>query len=409
MEFRKYNPEKDKKDAMRIWIECGWMEDEDKDKKAFDIFTGSSRCSVVDLNGATECFIVTSPGQMKYGNSNLSLSAVSAVTVSRLLRKQGAAPRLLASMLKEDINNGADVAGLGMFEQGFYNRLGFSTMGYEHWYSFDPAKLKVYKKGGIPIRISPEDFKEVHMCYSKSRKLHGFVTLDPPGLMHGEMLWCKNGFGLGYKTDGELSHYLWFSTDDVEEGPYDVRWISFQTGEQFLELLGIIKTLEEQVRTINMKEPAQIQLQDFIDRPFQLQTITRKGKFESRMRSIAYQQLRICNLENCIRAIQYDGTAFSFNLRLTDPINDFLDERNKFDECSGDFTVSIDKESAISRGFEDNLPLVEGTINGFTRLWIGILPASSIGLVEDLNIDKSLVDKLEKVFYKPDVRSDWDY
>ena len=31
MKFRKYDPEKDKKDAMRIWMECGWMEDEDKD------------------------------------------------------------------------------------------------------------------------------------------------------------------------------------------------------------------------------------------------------------------------------------------------------------------------------------------------------------------------------------------
>jgi len=409
MKFRKYDREKDKKEAQRIWIECGWIEDDEKDKKAFDIFTASSNCGVVDLNGSPECMIVTSPGKMKYEDSYLSLSAGSAVTVSRVLRKQGAAPRLLASMLIEDINNGADVAGLGMFEQGFYNRLGFATMGYEHWYSFDPAKLKVFKNGGIPLRITTDDFKETHRCYSEGRKLHGFVTLDPPELMHGDMLWCKNGFGLGYKTDGKLSHYLWLSTDDVEEGPYDVRWMAFKTGDQFLELLGIIKTLEEQVRTIRMKEPALIQLQDFIDKPFQLQTISRKSKFESRMRSIAYQQLRICNMENCINAVQFEGKPFSFNLTLSDPINDFLSEDNQFGECTGDFTVSIGNDSTVSRGLTKGLPLINGSINGFTRLWIGILPASTIGMVENLEIDESLVENLEKAFYRPDVRSDWDY
>jgi len=409
MKFRKYDREKDKKEAQRIWIECGWIEDDDKDKKAFDIFTASSRCSVVDSKGSPECLIMTSPGKMKYGTADLSLSAVSAVTVSRLLRKHGAAPRLLASMLKEDIDNGVDVAGLGMFEQGFYNRLGFGTMGYEHWYSFDPAKLKVFRKGGIPLRISAEDFKDAHQCYIDGRKQHGFVTLDPPELMHGEMLFCKNGFGLGYKADGKLSHYLWFSTDDVEEGPYDVRWMAFRTWDQFLELMGIIKNLEEQVRTIRMKEPTSIQLQDFIDKPFQLQTITRKGKFESRMRSIAYQQLRICNLESCIKAVQFDGDSFSFNLTLSDPINEFLEDQNQFEGCSGDFSVTVGMKSKIEKGHKKSLPLIKGSINGFTRLWIGVLRASTIGLVEDLEIDEDLIEKLEKAFYKPDARSDWDY
>ncbi len=101
--------------------------------------------------------------------------------------------------------------------------------------------------------------------------------------------------------------------------------------------------------------------------------------------------------------------AFSFNLKLSDPINDFLDDKNQFDGCTGDFTISIGEKSTIQKGHEENLPLVKGTINGFTRLWIGVLPASTIGLVEDLSIDKNLVDILEKVFYRPDVRSDWDY
>ena len=274
MIFRKYDQEKDKLAVQRIWKECGWIEDEDKHKKALDIFTDCSRSMIVEHDGSAECLIVTSPGTMKYDLSKLSISAVTAVTVSRLIRKQGAAPKLLASMLKDHINEGVDVAGLGMFEQGFYNRFGFATMGYEHWYSFDPCKLKIYKKGGIPTRLTDCDFQEINEAYVNGLKFHGNIWLDSAEIIQAEYLWNKNCFGLGYKTNGKLSHFLLLSTDDVEDGPYTVNMMAYENWDQFLQLLGIIKSLEEQVRTIRMKEPAFIQLQDFIEKPFQLQTIT---------------------------------------------------------------------------------------------------------------------------------------
>lgn len=409
MVFRTYNKERDLKAIERIWIECGWIDDEDKEKKALEIFTSTSNCQVAEYNGSAESLIVLSPGNMLFGNRNLSLAAVSAVTVSRVLRKQGAALKLLASMIRNEIAKGTALTGLGMFEQGFYNRLGFATMGYEHWYSFDPSKIKVFKKGGIPVRLNTEDYKKAWKCYREAKKYHGFVTLDPPELFQSEMIWTKKGFGLGYETNGELSHYMWFSVDDAEDGPYTVQWMAFQNWDQFLELMGILKNLEEQVRTVRMKEPAFIQLQDLINKPFQLQTITRKSKFESRMRAIAYQQLRICNLESCIEAVEYEGKEFSFNLSLTDPINDYLDDKKRIDACEGQFIVNIGKSSNVSRGNDKNLPEVKGTVNGFTRMWTGILPAETVGLVEDITIDDSLIVNLTKAFYKPDVRSDWDY
>ena len=127
------------------------------------------------------------------------------------------------------------------------------------------------------------------------------------------------------------------------------------------------------------------------------------------MRSIAYQQLRICNLENCIKAVKYQGESYSFNLSLTDPINDFLEEGDKVYTCEGDFTVTIGTESSIKNGLIESLPLIKGNINGFTRLWIGIIPATTIGLVEDLQIDDVLIDNLVNTFYKPEARSDLDY
>ncbi len=409
MKFRKYNHEQDKKSAFRVWEECGWVEDDDKDRKAFDIFNSVGRSKVVDVNDSVECFINADHGKMIFGDKTLKITGVTGVTVSRLLRKQGAAPKLLASMIKEETLRGTHVAGLGMFEQGFYNRLGFTTMGYEHWYTFDPSKISIFKKGGVPVRISADDWKEAHKCLSERKKSHGSITFDSPELLHAVMLWSKNGFGLGYKTDGKLTHYIWLSSSDIEEGPYRVAWMAYGNWNQFLELMGILKCLEEQIRSINMREPAFIQLQDFIEKPFQLQTITRNSKFESRMRSMAYQQLRICNLEECVKAVQYQGDPFSFNLSLTDPLLDFLPDDDSFKGCMGDFTVNIGRVSSIKDGRTDGLPIVDGSINGFTRLWIGILPPSTLGLTEDLNIDKTLFDKLEKVFYRPDARSDWDY
>ncbi|MCD4760546.1 GNAT family N-acetyltransferase [bacterium] len=411
MIMRKLNRElnKEMKAIYRIWKECGWISDDANEKKSLDAFLEGSNNQIIELNGDPECLICTSPGKMYYGDTTLNITAVTAVTVSHILRKQGAASTLLVSMLGEEAQHGADVAGLGMFEQGYYNRLGFTTMGYEHWFTFDPGKLSIYKKGGIPERLTKKNWKAVHKNLSERIKGHGTVTLDPPELIKAEMLFGKNAFGLGYKQNGKLTHHVWFSTDDAETGPYYVRWMAYSNWDQFLECMGIIKSLEEQVRSISMREPTHIQLQDFIEKPFQLQTITRKSKFESRMRAIAYQQLRILNLENSIAAVCYEGTPFSFNLTLSDPLKAQLPANSTYKGCSGEYTVNIGKESSISQGVTKGLSAVSGSISGFTRLWIGTVPASTIGLSEDLKIDPQLYDQLQKAFFKPYAGSDWDY
>jgi hypothetical protein len=60
-------------------------------------------------------------------------------------------------------------------------------------------------------------------------------------------------------------------------------------------------------------------------------------------------------------------------------------------------------------GFRKDLPQITGDIAAFPRLWAGVLPASTIGLTENLRIDKPLRRDLERVFYTPWFRSDWDY
>ena len=52
------------------------------------------------------------------------------------------------------------------------------------------------------------------------------------------MTWPKHGFGLGYYDgpNGELSHYLWFEADNMDSGPYRVKWSVFRTVTEFREL-----------------------------------------------------------------------------------------------------------------------------------------------------------------------------
>ena len=81
------------------------------------------------------------PAQRRANASTSRPQRVTAVTTSRIARKQGFARVMTARQLAEAAENGAEVAALGMFDQGFYDQVGFGTGGYEHSIRFDPARI----------------------------------------------------------------------------------------------------------------------------------------------------------------------------------------------------------------------------------------------------------------------------
>ena len=115
MDFHNYDPKKDKKAVQRIWRETGWLEDEKKEKKLMNIFIKGGRALVAELNGEAECLVASMPGVIRYLDEDLPLSGVTAVTTSRVARKQGLAKRLTAQLIAADVAEGAIVCGLGMF------------------------------------------------------------------------------------------------------------------------------------------------------------------------------------------------------------------------------------------------------------------------------------------------------
>src|SRR5687767_10169009 len=123
MILRRYEHERDRDACRRIWRECGWLA-AGKEEGA-DLYMAHSRGWVAEVNDEAECLVITDPGVIRYLDEDLSCSCVTGVTTSRIVRKQGIAGRLLAKALAEDAAAGELTAALGMFEQGYYNQLGF--------------------------------------------------------------------------------------------------------------------------------------------------------------------------------------------------------------------------------------------------------------------------------------------
>ena len=229
MNLRAYDPDRDREAAHRIWMEVGWLE---KEKiEIADTFIAAGRAMVAEVDGAAECLVLSVPGSLRYLEEDLAFAGVTGVTTSHVARKQGLASRLTARAVAEDAADGALVAGLGMFEQGYYNQLGFGTGGYVHWAHFDPARLRIPVKARAPRRLTAGDWAAVHTSRLDRMRGHGACNLDPAAITRAEIEWISKGFGLGYYDGpgGTLSHHVWLSAREVEGGPFRVAWSSYRT------------------------------------------------------------------------------------------------------------------------------------------------------------------------------------
>jgi len=407
-----YDPNKDRDAIRRIWHEVGWLEKgKEQQKEAMDLIVECGRALVAKINEEAECLALTAPSTVRYLDQDLPLSAVTGVTTSRVARKQGLAIRLTALAVATDVADGALVSGLGIFEQGYYNQLGFGTGGYEHWIGFDPARLTVAVKARIPRRITSDDWAMVHTARLARFRGHGSCNLNPPEITRADMLWAENGFGLGYcdGPEGELTHHFWCGVKDVEHGPYNIEWISFQTPNQFLELMALIQSLGDQVRLVRMREPQGIQLQDMIEQPFKQRQVSEKSKFESHMRAIAYWQMRICDLPGCLERTHLRGNEVRFNLTLTDPIERFLDESAPWHGIAGDYVVTLGPSSGAEPGTDASLPTLTASVGAFTRMWLGVRPATGLAVTDEFSGPPELLEKLDRVLRLPEPKPDWDF
>ncbi len=407
--FRDYDKKRDREAIHRIWREVGWLE---KGKEeAVDAILQAGRVTVAEVGGEAECTVQAAPGTISYLGEDLPLSCLAGVTTSRIARKRGLASRLAAWAIARDAAEGALVSALGMFEQGYYDRLGFGTGGYERWCSFDPAGLTVSAKARVPRRITAEDWKAVHASRLRRRRGHGGCNLIDPGFTRGEMLWTSNGFGLGYADGprGGLSHHLWCEAKEAVYGPYTVSWIAFHTREEFLELMALLKSLGDQVRLVRMQEPPGIQLQDLLRQPFKARQVTERSKYENRVSATAYWQARICDLPGCLERTHLAGEKLRFNLALSDPIESLLPKEAKWRGVAGDYVVTLGPSAEAVLGRSRSLPTLKASVGAFTRVWLGVRPASGLAVTDNLSGPDSLLAALDEALRLPEPRPDWNF
>ena len=398
--------EKDFKSIQRIWMECGWVEG-GMDSTMQEIIK-DSRIKVAEIDGSVEASAMATDGQMQYLDNVIKADIINAVTVSLVARKSGLANKALVALLANEAEKGVPLSALGMFEQGFYDKLGYGTGSYFRQLHVDPAELNIPVKCRIPKRLTKDDFQAVHQNRLNRIKLHGRFDMLSPITTKSEMEANKKSFGLGYfDKSGKLTHHLWISPDNQENGPYYIMWYAYETKEQFLELMALLQSFDNQVRLISITEPADIQMLDFMKKPIHSKVVTKGNKFQNYLNSFAYWQFRLLDPIACLKKTSLPIDDLELNLKLSDPIEKLLPADSKWKGCGGGYTLLLGKTCAMKKGNKANLPVLSASINAFSRMWLGVKPASGLACSDDLIADASLLNQLDNAFCLPEPQPDW--
>jgi len=408
MNYRKFDYKKDKEAVYRILNEAGWVHDKDKDKYLNE-FLPKGDTWVATIDDEPEVMVVTSKGTIKYLDKEIQLGAVTGVVASFIARKQSIAGKLTANKIAMDAMNGAEVETLCIFDQGYYNKLGFGNGHYETVVEFCPAFMNIKRKIGLVKRLTSKDGAVMHQNRLERMLQHGAVTLEEYTTL-AEFGEDDKNIGLGFVDEnGKLTHHLAFWGKGKESGPIWIKWMAYQNLDQLMDLLALLKSLDDQIHIIEMIEPTEIQMQDFLDKPFLMKNITKGSKYQNGIRSTAFWQHRILDLQKCLEKTHLKCDDFSFNLELDDPIGKYISEEIEWKGISGEYTISLGKNSKAESGFTSGLPTLNASVGAFTRMWFGIMPASTLVFSDGISAPKELLEKLDYAFQIPKPRVNWSY
>ncbi|MDJ0976611.1 MAG: sterol carrier protein domain-containing protein [Planctomycetota bacterium] len=416
MQMRPYDPTRDHEDCLRIYGEIGWASSSENERRAAALHQEIGRTLVAEVDGGVECFASNQDARLRYLDQDLPACIVAGVGTGRVARRKGLAKRLTAEALALDvIEKDAAVAVLGMFDQGFYDQIGFGTGAPDKLVSFDPGDLRVPTPTGTPVRLGVDDWERMHANRVASLRGHGGVALEHPANTHSELLIHKNGFGFGFEEepDGALRHHVWMTTDAVRQGPYAVRWMAYRDREGLLELLGFLGSMADQIHCVFWVEPWEIQVWDLLDRPWRRRMLSVGSKHETITRAHPWWQARICNLEACLDAVRLPMREhLRFNLELTDPIAPLLTPETaaRWSGVGGTYVVEIGSASGVeARAPDPALPTLSTSVNTFSRLWLGALPASGLAVTAgDLDAPDTLLAQLDRVLCLPTPFLGWE-
>jgi predicted acetyltransferase len=405
IELRDFDIEKDMVSVQRIWREIGWSDSERTDQ-GMSAFFETGTTSVGLVNDEVECSVQAQTGSMRLDHEDLPLCVIAAVTTSRVARGLSLAQQLTARELAKGQRRGEAVAVLGMFDQGFYNKLGFGTGAYINEFRVDPNLFDINLKPRTPRRLSAHDSDAMLAALMARPPLHGNVVINQSSCFQAELR-MEDGVGLGYFEGKRLTHFVWMKPQG-EHGPYKVKWMGYENGQGLLEILALLKSLGDQVYSIHMMEPPHVQLQSMLKRPFRSQAVAEEGKYAAEQSACAWYQLRILDIPACINALSYSGRDIVFQLNVEDPVDEMLAGDDSWRPVGGSFDVTLGQHAAVKPAQDKSLPALTCTINTLSRLIWGVSSASNLAISDGLQAPVSLLTALDGVF-TPNPKPGWDF
>ena len=396
--------------AQLVWHDCGWSDKVDA-CESLDTFFDLGPTWVGIRDEAVQSVVHTAAATLRYQQSDIRLQAVTGVTTSLQARRGGVAAKTLAHAMAAGAANGAVVSALGIFDQGFYDRLGYGSLDIMRLIRFDPKDIRVDATARPPLRFTEKDVDEIHAARSRRWLRHGGIHFDSAKRTLADMQECTNGIGFGYRDypDGSVSHMIWFSRKDAENGPFRVIFTVWDTREQLRELMAFLHSLADQVHLVVMEEPPGIALQDFIHRPLRSRAITQKSKYETGITAMTYQQARIVNLQAAIETLSVHGPSIDFNLIIKDPVTRFLPQDAPWFGCGGNYTIHFGETSTLKVGHTDGLETLSADIGAFSRLWLGSRTATALAVTSDFDGPDSLLSALDACICLQIPRFDWNF
>lgn len=410
MVIRRYDNSLDLEPCRRIWREAGWLPDCPQGLQAMEDYFIGNQCTVAELEGQAEALAVAVPGTLRHLRERLPFLAVTSVVVGHAARKRGLGAAVTAQATARGAEDGCAVAALGIFEQGYYNRLGYGNGPCTRIVTFRPSDLP----GKLPYperpcRIGHADLDGIYGNIRTRMACHGQALLSK-SFYDAELRWDGKAWGLGCRDQGgALTHHIWFSGTSGEHGPCRVGWLCYGSSSQLLELMALIRGLGDQIDLVIMEEPPHLQSQDLFKTPIRDSRMLHGGRTRVGMRTLSYTQLRILDLGTALKNTRIPWGEQRFNLTLTDPVTDFLPPGCSWKGCAGEYTVVLGPESSAEPGHTRGLPEMRADIGAFSRLWFGVRPPSVLAATDGIRAPEPLLQSLDGILPLPEPRFNCDF
>jgi hypothetical protein len=127
------------------------------------------------------------------------------------------------------------------------------------------------------------------------------------------------------------------------------------------------------------------------------------------MAAYAFWQVRVLDLMRCLAHTRLHCPEIRFGLRLTDPVESLLEESAVWRGVAGEYIVTLGACCSAQPGFDASLPTLTASVNAFSRLWLGVRPATGLAVTDDLSGPDDLLARLDQAFLLPQPKPDWDF